>query len=150
MATKHLSVRIHFVWSTVGRIPVLAPAWRERLYSFFGSIADSRGASLIAAGGTPDHIHLLVAMPPTLAIADFVGNVKTESATWVKSAYLPRTNFSWQEGYGAFGVSKSLEAQVIRYIGNQEKHHRTVGFQAEFRSLLDKHGIEYEEEGLWE
>lgn len=150
MAAPHLSVRVHFVWSTRGRVPVLSPAWCQRLYSHLGSLAGQKGAALIAAGGMPDHIHLLVSLPENLAIRDLVDTLKTESAAWVRTTWLPRTNFAWQENYGAFGVSKSLEAKVIRYIQGQECYHRTMGFQSEFRSLLERHGIEYGEEGLWD
>ncbi len=150
MGGEHLSVRIHFVWSTVGRVPVLTPTWAPRLYQHMRDSADDIGATVLAVGGMPDHVHLLVAMPPTLAIGDFVDRIKTKSGTWLRSTFRPRTNFRWQENYGAFSVSKSLEPQVIRYIQNQPRHHRTVGYQAEFRALLEKHGVEYDESTVWE
>jgi REP element-mobilizing transposase RayT len=92
-------------------------------------------------GGTENHVHILMHLPPKLALAKAVQLLKANSSKWMSEQ---GKEFSWQEGYGAFSVSASNLDQVIRYIQNQEAHHRKMGFEEEFRALLQKHGVEYD------
>ncbi len=150
MAGKYLSVLVHYTWSTAGRQPWLEPEMREDLYAFIGGIMRNKRAKLIAAGGMFDHIHLFASMPSTISIADFVNAVKSNSSRWVHESFARLRNFAWQEGYGAFSVSKSEEDKVIRYVSNQETHHRKRTFKEELIGLLDKHGIPYDKRYIWE
>jgi REP element-mobilizing transposase RayT len=97
-----------------------------------------------------DHIHLFASLPSTITIADFVGVVKSNSSRWVHRSFPKRRAFAWQEGYGAFSVSKSEEDKVIRYILNQEHHHAKRNFKDEFLEFLHKYKIEYDERYLWD
>jgi len=150
MAGKHLSLLIHFVWSTSGREPWIDKAWREPLHSYIGGIMKKKRAKLLAAGSVHDHIHLYASLPSTVSIADFVNAVKANSSRWVHDSYPTARSFAWQEGYGAFSVSKSQESKVIQYINKQETHHRKHEFKKEFISLLERHGVEYDEKYLWD
>src|SRR5947207_338916 len=107
MAGKYLSVLVHFVWSTAGREPRIEPSWQDDLYGYIGGIMKNKNARLICAGGMHDHIHLYTSLPSTIAIADFVSVVKSNSSRWIHESCLNRQAFAWQEGYGAFSVSKS-------------------------------------------
>lgn len=149
MAGKYLSLLVHFTWSTAGREPWIEAAMREDLYSFIGGIMKNQNSKLIAAGGMFDHIHLYTSMPSTISIADFVNVVKSNSSRWVHESSSRLRNFAWQEGYGAFSVSKSEEGKVVRYIKNQEDHHRKRSFKEELVGLLEKHGIEYDKRYIW-
>ena len=149
MAGKHLSLMIHFVWSTKGREPFLDPEWRNRLYGYLGGVLKSKKAVLICAGGTGDHVHLYVSLPSTITVAELVNTMKSNSSRWVHETFPHLKAFAWQEGYGAFSVSKSAEESLIQYIENQEAHHRRRDFKEEFLSLLKKHKIEYDERYLW-
>jgi len=100
--------------------------------------------------GTPDHVHLLVQLPPALALSDAMRILKTNSSKWVHDRWPVRSKFGWQTGYGAFSVSKSNADAVSRYIADQEEHHRKKTFQAEFLEYLKKHEIEYDERYIWE
>jgi putative transposase len=95
----------------------------------------------LAVGGTEDHVHLLFHLPPKLALAKAVLLLKSNSSKWMGEQ---GREFSWQEGYGAFSVSSSNLNAVIRYIQNQEAHHRKISFEEEFRAILERHGVEYE------
>jgi putative transposase len=150
MAGKYLSVLVHYTWSTAGRQPWLEPDMREDLYAFIGGIMRNKRAKLIAAGGMFDHIHLCASMPSTISIADFVNAVKSNSSRWIHESFARLQNFAWQEGYGAFSVSKSEEGKVVRYISNQEDHHRKRTFKKELIELLDKHGIVYDKRDIWD
>jgi REP element-mobilizing transposase RayT len=96
---------------------------------------------VLANGGMEDHAHLLIQLPATLAAAKAVQLLKGSSSKWVGKH---GREFSWQEGYDAFSVSKSKINAVVKYIANQETHHRRITFEDEFIALLEKHGIEYD------
>jgi REP element-mobilizing transposase RayT len=89
-------------------------------------------------------------MPSTISIADFMNAVKANSSRWIHESFAPLRSFAWQEGYGAFSVSKSEEGRVVRYISNQEVHHRKRTFKDELVGLLEKHGIEYDKRYIWD
>jgi REP element-mobilizing transposase RayT len=150
MAGKYLSLLVHFTWSTAGREPWIETEMREDLYSYIGGIMKNKKAKLLAAGGMFDHIHLYASMPSTISIADFVNVVKSNSSRWIHESYSRLGAFGWQEGYGAFSVSKSEEPRVVRYINNQEDHHRKRTFKEELIGLLEKHGIEYDKRYIWD
>jgi REP element-mobilizing transposase RayT len=149
MAGKYLSLLVHFTWSRAGRGPWIETDMREDLYSYIGGIMRKKNAKLISAGGMFDHIHLYASLPSTISVADFVNAVKSNSSRWIHEFSSRLRGFAWQEGYGAFSVSKSEEARVIRYISNQEEHHRKRTFKEELIGLLDKHGIEYDKRYIW-
>jgi REP element-mobilizing transposase RayT len=94
-----------------------------------------------AVGGTEDHAHVLYRLPPTMTLVESVAVIKANSSKWIRTQ-VPR--FAWQKGYGAFSVSSSQIATVIRYIDNQELHHRKISFEEEFVTLLRKHGITFD------
>lgn len=150
MAGKHLSLLVHFIWSTAQREPWIGDDWRPQLQAYVGGIARNKNAKLIAAGGMHDHIHLYASLPSTITIADFVNAVKANSSRWVHESFPNRKGFAWQEGYGAFSVSKSVEHQVIDYINNQQEHHRKHTFKEEYLSFLDKYEVDYDERYLWD
>jgi len=141
----HTYVRnpLHVVFSTKERRPMSA-AVPERLWPYMGGIARANGFRAIAVGGRPDHTHLLLVLPATMALAKAVQLIKGGSSKWVHETFPDERSFAWQEGYGAFGVSASLEEKTIRYIESQEAHHRHMTFEDEFLTLLRKHGVEYD------
>ena len=103
----------------------------------------------LAVNGTEDHIHILVSMSRNISAAKMVEDMKRGSSRWIKEQGENFRHFSWQNGYGIFSVSESRAAQVVEYIKTQEEHHRKLPFQEEFRQLLKKHGIEFDERYLW-
>jgi len=149
MAGKHISLLVHFVWSTFDREPWILPTWEDELYKVIGGIFRKRNAKLLEAGGISDHIHLYASLPSTISLAEIVNTVKSNSSRWVHEEFRNRRGFAWQEGYGAFSVSKSSEANVLRYIQRQKEHHRRRDFKDEFVDLLNRHKIEYDERYIW-
>jgi REP element-mobilizing transposase RayT len=150
MAGKHLSLLVHFIWSIAGREPWIGTGWQDDLYGYIGGVMNNKNARLICAGGMSDHIHLYASLPSTITIADFVSVVKSNSSRWIHQSSLKRWAFAWQEGYGAFSVSKSEEQKVITYIRDQQRHHGKGSFKDEFLEFLDKYEIEYDERYLWD
>jgi REP element-mobilizing transposase RayT len=149
MAGKHISLLVHFVWSTAGREPWISSEWNQELYDYLGGIFRNKDAALLSAGGISDHIHLYASLPSTLSLAEIVNAAKANSSRWIHEKFRTKRGFAWQEGYGAFSVSKSAEPEVVRYIAHQAEHHRRRDFKSEFIDLLNRHHIEYDERYIW-
>ena len=147
MAQTLTNLLTHVIFSTKDRKPLIEESFRTGLHAYLGGIVREMGGTALMAGGTADHVHLLIAMPPTISTADAMRIIKTNSSRWLNETHTRR--FSWQAGYGAFSVSQSNAAAVIKYISAQETHHRTRTFQEEFVSFLRKHGISYDERFIW-
>ena len=144
------AIRIHAVFSTKGREPLIDRALCPRLWAYMSGIVCESGGVALAIGGTADHVHVLFSAPPTLAVADVMRLVKTNSSRWVHEEFPTRESFAWQAGYAAFSVSPSNVERVRRYIADQEAHHRRRSFQEEYVAFLKTSGIAYDERYLWE
>jgi putative transposase len=150
MPSSHLSLHYHLIFSTKHREPLIAPALAVRLYDDIGGIVRGAEGVLLAAGGMPDHVHLLVGLGATRALADVLRDVKAGSSKWIHDTFPESSGFRWQTGYGAFVVSHSLLDVVREYIRNQEEHHRSRTFQEEYILFLRRHRIDYDERYVWE
>ena len=150
MANTYASIAIHCVFSTKNREPIISSDMQERLWAFMGGIARENGMKAMAIGGTSDHVHLLLSLPPTLAVSKAVQAIKGGSSAWIHHTFLGKSGFAWQEGYGAFSVSKSHIEETIAYIKNQAEHHRVKSFQEEYLAFLKKHEVPYDERYLWD
>jgi putative transposase len=131
---------VHCVYSTENRRNLIVAELRPKLWEFKGSITNQKGIHLISAGGTANHAHLLIALPPILTLAKALQTIKAYSSRWMSEHGV---DFKWQEGYGAFSVSPSQTQTVVSYIQNQEKHHAKRSFGEEFVFLLKSSGLEY-------
>jgi REP element-mobilizing transposase RayT len=148
MSHTYTNLLTDVIFSTKDREPLITAALHDDLLAYLDGIVRELGGALRAANARPDHIHLLCSLPPTVAKADALRVVKTNSSRWVHpSRQYP--GFDWQTGYGAFSVSHSLAPAVVRYIHDQEKHHHRVTFQEEFVAFLKKNGIAYDERYIW-
>ena len=132
---------IHIVFSTKDRQKLMPEEFRLRMWAYAAGVCKKFDIPVLAAGGMEDHIHLLLRIPPTLALAKAVLAIKSNSSRWAGEE---GHKFAWQQGYGAFSVSSSIVPTVVRYIQNQEAHHRRMSFDAEFIALLKKHGMEFD------
>ena len=143
-------VIVHIVFSTKERHPWLGPDVRPRVHAYLATVARAAGCECYRAGGVADHIHLAIRLSRTITIADLVENVKTASSKWLKTLSPDLAPFSWQRGYGAFSVGPSDLQALLAYIDNQETHHQTQTFQDEYRALLKKYEIDYDETYVWD
>lgn len=141
-------VLIHLVFSTKNREPIIAPGIRPRLHGYIVGILDQLKSPSIQTGGVADHVHILFALGRTTTQAEIVEEVKKNSSKWMKAdGGVP--GFSWQAGYGAFSIGESQVETAVRYIQNQEEHHRKVTFQEEYRKFLERYKISYDEKYVW-
>jgi REP element-mobilizing transposase RayT len=149
MAHTFTNVLVHLVFSTRERGAFISDPIREQLHAYMGGILREVGVLPLMIGGTSDHVHLLTRIPSDLAIADCVRVLKANSSKWVKGKWREKRMFAWQAGYSAFSVSESNRAAVLRYIQDQVAHHTKRSFQDEFITLLQKHGVEFDDRFVW-
>jgi REP element-mobilizing transposase RayT len=149
MANTYTSLYYHIIFSTKNRHPWINPQIEQRLWEYLGGIARQHKMSALQIGGAPDHIHSLILAPATLSPSQIAQRLKGDSSKWIHGTFSGFRKFAWQDGYGAFTVSKSQLPPSIQYIQNQKEHHRKRTFQEEFLALLQKHGIQYDERYLW-
>jgi|ERR1041384_6212666 len=141
MAHSYTNLTFHIVYGTRERRPLIDEEFRPRLYEYLGgTIRGLKGISL-EIGGVEDHLHILVKLPPTIAVSDFLEKLKANTSKWSKSV---RRGFSWQDGYAAFTVSESQVERVRRYLQNQREHHARSSFRDELISLLEAHGVNHD------
>ena len=150
MPSSYTCLRYHLVWSTKHRQPLISEDIRDRLFQYIGGIIRDDGGKLLAAGGMPDHVHLLADIGKQQSVVDAVRDIKANSSGWIHKTFPQFQSFAWQTGYGAFTVSYSSVEAVKNYIANQAEHHRKRTFQEEFVEFLQRHGIEYDDRYLWE
>jgi len=101
-------------------------------------------------GGIEDHVHIVCKLSRKIALMKLVEEVKSHSSKWMKTKGDQYQNFYWQNGYGAFSVNPKQIEVVIRYIKNQEEHHKKRPFQEEYRAFLDQYKMEYDERYMWD
>ena len=148
MPSTHLSLHYHVVFSTKERRPWIDAGWRDELHRYLGGCVKTLEALPESIGGVDDHVHLLLGLRATHCLADVLREIKKASSRWIHEQK-QRPQFAWQEGYGAFTVSASNLAPVREYIATQKEHHRKRPFQDEYRALLKKHEIAFDERFLW-
>jgi len=140
---------MHCVFSTKNRQKTITPDLEERLWPYLGGIARENKMNAISIGGIEDHVHLLLSLPSTLSVSKGLQLIKGGSSKWIHETFPAQRGFEWQEGYGAFSISKSIVPETIEYIKNQKEHHRVKTFQEEFIAFLKKHEIDYDERYVW-
>jgi REP element-mobilizing transposase RayT len=150
MANTYTSLHYHVVFSTKNREPWICPEFEERIWAYLGGIARENQMKALKIGGVENHVHLLLGIPPALAVSKGVQLIKGGSSVWIKETFPGMGGFGWQDGYGAFTVSKSLLAEVEHYIVTQREHHRLKTFEEEYRALLAKHEITFDERYLFD
>ena len=135
---------VHIVWGTQGRGCVLTPEIRSRRWPYLGGIARENGMKALAIGGVSDHVHLLVSLPPSLALSKAVQLLKGNSSKWLHETFPTLANVAWQQGYAAFSIGTSGVDDTVAYIRNQEEHHRTRTYREEVELFLRRNGVEYD------
>jgi REP element-mobilizing transposase RayT len=145
MPSTHHGILLHIVFSTKNRQKLILPSWRDDLFAYMGGIAEEHKAVNLCSGGIEDHVHLLVKIHPSFAIADTVKLIKANSSRWVNQEQKTENKFEWQRGYGVFSVSQSQSEIVKKYIRSQAEHHRRRTFQEEYLEILRRYGIEFDE-----
>ncbi len=150
MPQSLVKILVHVVFSTKNRADLIAPEIETDLFGYLHGIVENNKSKLIFANGTTNHIHQLISLGKTVAISELVGDIKRDSSSWIKKQGKPFKDFYWQEGYGTFSIGQSQVEAVMNYIKKQKAHHAKQNFKDEFRALLEKYKVEYDERYVWD
>src|SRR5712671_5174126 len=145
MANTYSQIYIQTVFAVESRLSLIRPEFKEDLYKYMTGIVKNHSQKLIAINGMPEHVHILIGLRPAMALADLVKEIKADSTNFINRKKWVRGRFSWQEGYGAFSYGHSQLDTIVRYIQNQEQHHKSSSFKNEYLSLVRKYEIPFEE-----
>jgi putative transposase len=137
MSHTYVCLRFHVIFSTAQRRPFIDPKLESELWKYIGGVARNYGMKAHEVGGVEDHVHILLAIPPTISLAKGVQVIKANSSRWMKEK--GRREFAWQQGYAAATVSLSIHEKVVAYIRNQREHHARQSSRAEFDAFLRRH-----------
>ena len=141
---SYTSLNYHIVFSTKNRKPFLQAVKQKRICEYIVGVAKSMNSKVYIINGSADHVHLAVSLNTKTTLADFIRNIKSNSSRWIKESFSDLSDFAWQDEYSAFTVSYSGLDNVIKYINNQQEHHKKLGFDEELVAFLKKHNVEYD------
>lgn len=149
MAHTYTQIYIHVIFAVSGRVNFIRDEIQEELYKYITGIVRNKGQKLIVINGMPDHIHLLIGQKPDIALSDLIRDAKACSSKFMNEKGWFGGKYAWQEGFGAFSYSHSQLDRVAGYIRNQKKHHRRQSFREEYKELLKRFDVNYEEKYLF-
>lgn len=150
MANTYTQLYAQIIFSPKGRQNLIHDRIKIQIHKYISGIVKNQNQKLMIINGMPDHIHMFVGFSPDIALSDLIGVIKSNTTNYINDQKLILGKFSWQRGFGAFTYSKSQVPDVISYIQNQEQHHRKKTFKEEYREILEKFGVEYMNEYLFE
>ena len=148
MSHTYSCALFHCVFSTKERRKIIPPDIQPRLWAYMGGVARKREMTALSIGGTDDHAHMLLSLPPSLPVAKAMREIKSESSRWMREG-CGLAGFQWQEGYGAFSIGFAQVSATLAYIARQKEHHKKHDFQAEFIAFLKRNQIEYDPNYVW-
>ena len=149
MANTYTQLFVHSTFAVKNRMKLILPQFKNELFKYITGIIRNKKHKLYAIGGIEDHIHIFVSMKPDVSVSEMIKDIKMNSTNWINDKKFLKNKFAWQEGIGAFTYAKSQTNKVVKYILNQEKHHKKMTFEEEYRKLLEKFGVEYDEKYLF-
>lgn len=145
MPNTYTQIYLQTVFAVKHRHGLIQPIWKENLYRYITGIAQKQGHKMLAINGMPDHVHAFIGVNPKQSISDMMQDVKGDSSKWINDKRLIVGRFEWQTGYGAFSYGHSQIDDVVKYIINQEAHHRKRTFMEEYAGFLQKFDVPYDE-----
>ena len=149
MSNTYTQIHMQCVFAVKYRDAVIDRSWKERLHKYIIAIVQNNGHKVLAINSMPDHLHLFFGMRPNQSLSDLMRLVKGDSSEWINQQKLVKGKFRWQEGYGAFSYSKSHTDAVVKYILNQEEHHRKKSFLEEYKEMLKKFEIDFDKQYIF-
>ncbi|WP_045218810.1 IS200/IS605 family transposase [Desulfonatronum thioautotrophicum] len=144
------NILLHFVFSTKNREPLIPPELEPELYAYIAAIHKNMACPLLKIGGTENHLHILCLLERVVTVSKLLEEVKKSSSKWIKNKDDRLAGFAWQVGYGAFSIGMSNMEALEQYIMRQKTHHQQVSFEDEYRALLKKYRVEWDEKYVWD
>lgn len=149
MANTYTQLYVHFVFAVKFRKAQLSKVWDERLRLYITAIVQNNGHKMLAINNVEDHIHIFIGLNPKQSISELMRLVKGDSSEWINNENFCVERFQWQEGYGAFSYAKSQIDNVVKYIANQQEHHKKENFRDEYLKILDAFDVDYDEKYIF-
>ena len=143
-------VLVHLIFSTKNRDPLLPDEIRSELHPYMATILTGMDSSAILINSVEDHAHVFFHLSKNRALCDVIESLKKDSSKWIKTKARTYRNFHWQTGCGAFSVSQSNVAQVVKYVAEQKEHHRRHTFQGKFHAFLKRYQVPYDGRYVWD
>ena len=150
MANTYTQIYIQIVFAVQGRQSLIPSVRNDELQKYITGIVTHQGQKLIAINNMADHMHLLIGLKPSIALSDLVRDIKASSSAFINGQRWVAGRFSWQEGFGAFSYGQSQLGAVIRYIENQQQHHRRHTFAGEYEKLLERFKVPHDQRYVFE
>ncbi len=149
MANTYTQCYIHLVFSPKNREALIGKQWKADLEKYIAGIISNNNHKLLAIGTMPDHIHIFIGYNVTQLIPNLIEEIKTSTNLWINKNKLTSQKFEWQKGYGAFSNSRSQIDNVVKYILSQEEHHKKNSFREEYMKILNKNGVDFDEQFIF-
>ncbi|MDX1940528.1 MAG: IS200/IS605 family transposase [Saprospiraceae bacterium] len=143
MPNTYTQLYVHVVFAVKGRANLISRSWKENLYQYITGIITNKNQKLMVINGMPDHVHILIGLKPDCNLSDLVRDIKANSSKWINENKWVAGKFEWQTGFGAFTVGQSQIQAVVKYILNQEEHHKKKTFRDEYIEFLTAYQIEF-------
>ena len=143
-------VYVHITFSTKNRLNLINDSIKASLYEYIGGVCKGLECNPVKVGGHKNHVHVLCILSRKVAQMKLLEEIKKRSSKWVKTKGKSYSNFYWQDGYGIFSINPTETDKVIDYIQEQDKYHKHMSFQDEFRAFLKKYKVEYDERYVWD
>src|SRR5262249_30065473 len=141
---------IHIVFSTKDRHPWLDTSIRPRMHAYLATICRDCDCEAYRVGGVADHVHIAARLSRTVSQSELLEKIKKVSSAWIKEQSTNYNSFAWQRGYADFSIGYSQLDDLLQYIDGQETHHATRSFQEEYRALLSRYNIPFDERYMWD
>ena len=149
MANTYTQLHIQAVFAVKYREALILPAFKKELFGYIGQTINDLGHKTLLVNGVSDHVHCFFGFRPKQSLSDMMREVKSNSSNWINSEKFLPHRFEWQEGFGAFSYSKSQVDAVMKYVENQEAHHKKRTFREEYINMLQKFEVEYDEKYIF-
>src|SRR5690554_885975 len=149
MANTYTQIYFHVIFAVKGRGNTITNSWKSELHKYITEIVSNKNQKMMIINGMPDHIHLLIGTKPNCNLSDLVRDIKTSSTKWINEKRFVNGRFEWQNGFGAFSIGQSQLPRIVKYIKDQEEHHRTKTFKEEYIEFLNAYQIAFKPEYLF-
>ncbi len=150
MANTYTQSYFHLVFAVKNRDALIKNEWKSNLEKYMTGIVQNHQHKMLAVFCAPDHVHILIGYNVNHLIPDLIEEIKTSTNSWIKKQGFTKFKFEWQKGYGAFTHSHSQINTVVKYILNQDKHHKKKSFREEYLEMLEKNDIAYNKDYLFD
>ena len=149
MANTYTQLHIQAVFAVKYREGMILPTFKKELFGYIGQTINDLGHKTLLVNGVSDHVHCFFGFRPKQSLSDMMREVKSNSSNWINSEKFLPHRFEWQEGFGAFSYSKSQVDAVMKYVENQEVHHKKRTFREEYINMLQKFEVDYDEKYIF-